>query len=340
MTSIPSSPFSIRVTRRAALGRGAALLAAAAGGHALAARASGYPAKPVTIVVNFPPGAGALNLMVRALADDAVKALGQPVVIDYKAGAGGNIGAQHVAGARPDGYVLLAAVDTTFTVNPSIYASMPFDADKAFLPIATLGTFSQMLVVNPRALPVRTFAELVAHAKTQPVHYASAGSGSPGHIASELLAATAGLRLEHVPYKGNAPATQGLLAGDVPLGFLVTSGVQPHVQAGKLHALAVSSARRSQAMPDVPTVAESGYPGFVVEFGWVLTAPAGTPPAVVQAWQQQVRRTLARDDIRQRLQDWDVHPSGAGTEDTASRLTRERARWAEVTRRAGIRAEG
>jgi len=245
-----------------------------------------------------------------------------------------------VAGAKADGHTLLATVDTTLTVNPSIYPALPFDADKGFLPVATLGTFSQMLVANPRTLPVRTFGELVAHAKAQPVHYASAGNGSPGHIACELLATTAGLRLEHVPYRGNAPAVQGLLAGDVALGFLVTSGVQPHVQAGKLTALAVSSARRSQAMPDVPTVAESGYPDFVVEFGWVLAAPAGTPPQVAQVWQEQVRATLARDDIRQRLLEWDVHPSGAGTEETAGRLARERARWAEVTRHAGIRADG
>jgi len=326
----------IPLTRRAAV-IAAAATAVLAGLPGIA-RAADYPAKPVTLVVNFPPGGGALNLMVRALADQATRDLGQPVVVDYKAGAGGNIGAQYVANAKPDGYTLLAAVDTTLTVNPSVYASMPFDADKAFAPLATFGTFSQMLVVNPKVLPVKSFAELVAMAKDKPVQYVSAGNGSPGQIAAEMLANVAQLKLEHVPYRGNAPATQALLAGDAPIGFLVTSGVLPHVQSGRLNALAVSSAKRSVSLPEVPAVAES-YPGFLAEFSWVLMAPAGTPPAYAKVWQELVKKTLARDDVRKHLQEWDIAPLASGPEETAARLARERKRWAEVVKRAHIRVD-
>lgn len=298
-----------------------------------------YPSRTVTIIVNFAPGAGALTLLARTLADEASKELKQPVVVDYRAGAGGNIGAQYVAGTRPDGYTLLAAVDTTFTVNPSIYKQMPFDADKAFVPIATLATFSQTLVVNSGALPVRSFAELVARAKSQPVHYASAGNGSPGHIAAEMLASVTGMKLEHVPFKGNAPATQALLGGEVPIGFLLTSGVLPHIEAGKLIPLAVSTLKRSPTLPNVPTVAESGYPGFTAEFGWVLMAPAGTPEPIVRLWSEQVKKALAREDLRAKLQEMDVVPIASGSTETATRIAVERKRWAEVIKRAGISAD-
>lgn len=303
------------------------------------ALAQDYPSRPITIIVNFAPGAGALNLMVRALADDASRELKQPVVVDYKAGAGGNIGAQFVAGSSPDGYTLLAAVDTTLTVNPSVYAKMPFDADKAFAPIATLATFSQMLVVNREALPVKSFAEFVAYAKSKPVQYASAGNGSPGHVTSELLAGAIGVKLEHIPFGGNAPATQALLGGQVPIGFLASTGVLPHVESGKLTALAVSSRNRSANVPNVPTVAESGYPGFAAEFGWVLLAPAGTPEAVVRLWNAQVKKTLAREDMRARLREWDVAPVASSPAETDERLRSERKRWAEVIKRAGIRGD-
>ena len=327
-------------TRRGALGMGVGMTLAAAGLHTPVARAAAYPSRPVTIVMNFPPGAGALTLMVRTLADEASAHIGQPVVVDNKGGAGGNIGAQFVASAKPDGHTLLATVDTTLTVNPSIYSRMPFDAEKSFTLIATLGTFSQMLVVNPEVLPIKSFDELITYAKTHSVHYASAGNGSPGHIACALLAEMAGLRLEHAPYRGNAPATQGVLAGDVPIAFLQSSGVQPHVQSGRLIGLAVSSGQRAPGMLDIPTVAESGYPDFVVEFGWVLAAPAKTPLEAVRFWEKQVQATLAGSGLRQRLSEWNIHPSGAASAETAARLSQERARWARVTQRAGIRVDG
>ena len=323
---------SPRWTRRRAVGALGGLLCAAAG----AARAQGYPSKSVTIIMNFPPGQGAMNTMVRSIADDATKDLKHPVVVDYRAGAGGNIGAQAVATAPADGYTLLAAVDTTLTVNPAVYATMPFDADKSFTPVATLATFSQLLVVNPKVLPVKNFAEFVAYAKTKPLHYASAGNGSPGHVATEMLASTAGLKLEHVPYKGNAPATQALLAGDVAIGFLVSSGVLPHVEAGKLVALASSSVKRSAVLPNLPTVAEMGYPGFAADFAWVLMAPAGTPEPIVKFSNAQVQKTLARDDLQPRLHEWDVVRSTLSPVETGERLRTERKRWAEVVKRAGI----
>lgn len=321
-----------RPSRRTAIAALGALVIAASG----AVQAQGYPNKPVTIIVNFPPGQGALNNMIRAIADDATKDLKQAVVVDYRAGAGGNIGAQVVANAPADGYMLLAAVDTTLTVNPAVYATMPFDADRSFAPVTTLATFSQILVANRNVLPVKSFAEFVAQAKNKPLHYASAGNGSPGHVAAEMLASTVGVKLEHVPYKGNAPATQALLAGDVAVGFLVSSGVLPHVESGKLTALASSSSKRSAAAPNVPTVAEMGYPGFAADFGWVLMAPAGTPEAIVKLWNAQVKKTLARADLQPRLREWDVVASPLGPAETGERLRSERRRWAEVVKRAGI----
>lgn len=305
-----------------------------------AASAQGYPSRAVTLVMNFPPGAGALEFMVRSVADQASKDLHQTVVVEYKPGAGGTIGASHVAAARPDGHTLLAAVDTTFTVNPSIYRKLAYDPQRSFVHVATLGTFAQMLVINPSRLPVGDFAEFVGKARAESLQFASAGNGSPGHVTAEMLAGALGVKFEHVAYKGNAPATQALLAGEVPFGFLVTGGVLAHVKSGRLRGLAVSSPRRSGLEPALPAVAESGYPGFAAEFGWVLSAPAGTPDEVVTTWNEIVRRTLGRPDVSARLaRDFDVTVTPLTPAQTAERLGAESARWAAVIQRAGIRAD-
>ena len=346
MDSIPLFPVRGQpcrpMTRRAALQRGSALLAAAACVCAPAARAGDYPGKPVTIVVNFPPGAGAPDLSGARGRRRCCQGPGpSPSWSTTKAGAGGNIGAQHVAGATADGHTLLATVDTTLTVNPSIYPTMPFDADRAFLPIATLGTFSQMLVVNTRTLPVKTFGEFVARAKSQPVHYASAGNGSPGHIASELPGH------DGRPAPGARALPRQCTRGPGPAGRRRAAGLSRHLRCAAARAVGQADgagclqraplARHAPMCPPLPNRATPASPS---SSDWVLAAPAGTPPQVARIWQEQVRKTLARDEIRQRLLEWDVHPSGAGSEDTARRLARERTRWAEVTRRAGIRADG
>ena len=315
----------------------AILLCALATTFGGAAHAQSYPSKPIRMVVNFPAG-GPLDLLARLVAEKLSAALKQPVVVDNRAGAGGNIGADAVAKAAPDGYTVLMSVDSAFTLNPLVYPKMPFDPDKDLKPVAQVGEFQQVLVV-PSKVEAKSVAELVALAKKQRLTYASAGSGSPGQLSFEYLLERAGATMDHVPYKGAAPAVTALLGGEVDAGFIVLAGALPNIKAGKLRPLAVSSLARSPALTDVPTIAESGYPGFDATFSFYMMAPAATPDAVVKTLHDQVVQALQAPDVRQKLTELTIEPVVRGPQEAAARIRADRTKWGVIVKKANIKVD-
>ncbi|MEO7159612.1 MAG: tripartite tricarboxylate transporter substrate binding protein [Polaromonas sp.] len=306
----------------------AALLGACALAGAGTVSAQSYPTKPIQIVVPFPPG-GPNDILARAIGQELATSLKQPVIIDNRAGATGNIGAQVVARAAPDGYTLLITLDSSITANPAIYGKrMGFDAERDLRPVAMLASFNQMLVVNPSA-GVANFKQFVDAAK-KGLNYASAGNASPGHLTMEALQSLIGSQLNHIPYRGNAPAVIDLLGGQVEAGFVATSAVLQHVASGKLTALAVSGSKRSPLAPNVPTIAELGFPAATSEFGYVLLAPAKTPEAVVQLLNAQVRKALASESVRARLRVLDIEPAASSPQEAAASLKSGTQKWAKV----------
>jgi tripartite-type tricarboxylate transporter receptor subunit TctC len=313
--------------RRALLLPGLLTLAAAC------AQAQSWPDKPMRVIVPLPPG-GPSDIVLRGAAPQVQQLLKQPLVIDNKPGANGNIGAAEAARAAPDGYTWLWTTDTTLTVNPHVYAKMPFKAGD-FQPVMRASVFSQTLVCNPQ-VGVKTVAELVAKAKATRMTYASGGAGSPGHLTTELFSTAAGIQMTHVPYKGPAPAVQDMLGGQVECGFLAGPTVLPHVRAGRLVALAVSGARRSPLLPEVPTVAEAGYPGFDASFSLVLFAPKGTPAAIVQKMHEALATALRSPEMTERLAKTDQRAAADAPAQTAALLDTEAQRWGEVARRINL----
>lgn len=308
----------------------AALLSVCALAGAGAVSAQSYPTKPIQIVVPFPPG-GPNDILARAIGQELAASLKQPVIIDNRAGATGNIGAQAVARAVPDGHTLLLTLDSSITANPAIYGKrMGFDAERDLLPVAMLATFNQMLVVNPSA-GVNDFKQFVEAAK-KGLNYASAGNASPGHLTMEALQSLIGSQLNHIPYRGNAPAVVDLLGGQVHAGFVATPAVLQHVASGKLKALAVSGSKRSPLAPNVPTIAELGFPAATSEFGYVLLAPAKTPEAVVQLLNAEVRKALASESVRARLRVLDIEPVASSSQEAAASLKAGTQKWAKVIR--------
>jgi tripartite-type tricarboxylate transporter receptor subunit TctC len=308
----------------------AAALIAVAG--TAAAQPGAYPAKPVRVIVTTVPGP--LDTFARIISDKVAAALKQPFVIENKPGAGGNIGAEIVAKSPADGYTLLFALDTTFTVNPSIYKTMPVDL-KDFVVISVPVTYGQMLAVNA-AVPAKNVHDLVELAKHKPLNYASGGNGSPSHLSFAYFLATSGVEMNHIPYKGTGQSIVDVVAGQVDSIFAVTTGVYPHVKSGKLRALAVSSAKRSEVAPEVPTVAEAGYPGFDASFAYALLAPAGTPDEIVQTLAREVKNAMASPDVQQKNHAADYAATGLDPKQSAQWLKDKREHWARVVQRAGI----
>lgn len=315
----------------------AAVVAATPALQAQSTPIADWPAKPVRIIVAFPPGAPG-DIVARVVAEKLGPRWKQSLVVENRPGAGGNIGMDAVAKSAPDGYTLLVGPDTMFTVNPHLYRAMPVKPDTDLVPVTYLASFTQMLVCHPSA-GVGSVAELVKAARSQRLNYASGGAGVPGHLAFEMFADAAGIQMVHVPYRGPSPATQDLLAGQVPCGFLATPVVYPHVRSGKLKALAVSSAQRSPLARDVPTLAESGYPGFDASFAETLSAPRGTPPALVKRIQADVAAVMQMPDVKDKLQANDLDPMGITPEEAAQRNTRASARWGEVAGRIGLKLD-
>jgi tripartite-type tricarboxylate transporter receptor subunit TctC len=264
-------------------------------------------------------------------------------VIENRPGIGGNIGADVIAKAAPDGYTLGLVLNTTLTVNPSLYKKLPFDPDKDFRPISIVTTSGNMLVVHP-SIPVNSVAEFVAFAKAaarkEPIAYASAGGlGSPGHLVMEYFRLRAGFEAIHVPYRSNPAMVIDLVAGQVKVGFVTSSGMMDHVQAGRLKGLGVARASRSPLAPDVPTIAESGYPGFRVENYNVILAPAGIPEPIAALLEREVLAALKHPDVIERLRLMDTTPARTIGPEASARIKADRAEWAKVVAAASMRLE-
>lgn len=297
---------------------------------------SDWPAKPVRFINNFPPG-GPSDLIARSLAADLGKQLHQAFIVENKAGASGNIGADYVAKAAPDGYTVLFGIDSTFTVNPHIYKSMAFKPQD-FKPVMIIASSGLLIGVNP-ATGFKTLQDLVTAAKAKPVSFSSAGNGSPGHLAAAVLTEATGVKITHVPYKGNTPAVTAVLAGEVNGGALATPGMLPHVKAGKITALAVTSHQRSKLAPAIPTVAEAGLPQLEQEVLYLALVPAATPDAIVQKLQKGLAVALAKPEIRQRLDHLDLHDEGITGTAASQRLHAAYERYGKVIRATGLKAE-
>ena len=294
------------------------------------AAAQTWPDKPIRVVLPYPPG-GPSDIVMRLAAEKMQAALKQPIVIENKPGAGGNLGTAEVARAAPDGHTWLWITDTVMTVNPHVYKNLGFKPE-ALMPVTVGTSFSQTLVCNP-AVGVKTLAELVAKAKADKLSYASGGAGVPGHLAMELLQSMAGFDMTHVPYKGPAPAMQDVIGGQVACGFLAGPTVLPQVRAGKLVALAVSGSRRSPALPEVPTVAEAGYPAYVADFTLVLMAPRGTPDPIVARMRQVMAEALKAPDVSEKLRAGDQIVVAGTPAEASAMLAADNRKWGEVVRR-------
>jgi tripartite-type tricarboxylate transporter receptor subunit TctC len=306
----------------------AAMMLAAGG-----ALAQAYPDKPVRVIVTTVPGP--LDAFARAVVNQMSKRLNQPFIIDNKAGAGGNVGADIVAKAPADGYTLLFALDTTFTVNPSLYQKMSFDVAKDFSIISVPVTYAQVLVVNP-SIKATTVKEFVDYAKSKKITYASGGNGSPSHLTMAAFLNTAGLEMVHIPYKGTGQSVIDVIGGQVDSLFAVGSGVLPQAKAGKLRALASSGSQRSAGTPELPTVAESGYPGFSANFAYVLAAPAATPPEITALLAREVAAAMESQEVRDLNKMADYTPTKLNAAQSTAWLTDTRKHWNDVITKAKI----
>lgn len=314
-------------------------MAAVMAGIALsgAAHAQGqWPDRPVRFIVPLPPG-GPSDIVLRGAIEKMQPVLRQALVVDNKPGAAGNLGAGEAARATPDGYTWLWTTDTLVTVNPHVYPRMTYKPED-LVPVMRASSWSQTLVCNPN-VGARSVAELVRLAKTKKLSYASGGAGSPGHLTTELFLSTAGIDMTHVPYKGPAPAMQDVMGGQVDCGFLAGPTVLPHVRAGKLVALAVSGAKRSPLLPEVPTVAEAGQAGFNATFSLVLFAVKGTPAPVIDAMHAAFSAALKQPDLIERLRQTDQEVIAESPAASATRLAADHRTWGAVAKRIGLQLD-
>ena len=315
-----------------------ALLAAVPGGIVWGqAAAANYPDHPIRLVLPFPPG-GNVDTFARVLARQLEAQLGQSLVVDNRGGANGIIGFDIVAKAPPDGYTLMAT-SFAFAVNPAMYKSLPYDTEKDFVPITNyVNGLGYMFVAHP-SLPATSVKELIALAKEKPLNYSSAGIGNGQHLAGELFSLKSGIRMLHVPYKGGGPALNAILGGEVNLHFPAAIVAIPHVKAGRLRALGFTGAARLASMPDVPTITESGLPGFVYDTGWhAWFAPAKTPAAIVNKIHAEIRRALQEPKLREFFISGGYEPAGNPPAEFQKILRADIKRYAEIVRVAKIEA--
>jgi tripartite-type tricarboxylate transporter receptor subunit TctC len=293
-----------------------------------------YPQRPVKLVTAVVAGSTG-DIVARSVADLLSASLKQPFVVENRAGAGGNIGAEFVAKAPADGYTLLVTIGTTLTVNPNIYQKLPFDAEADFRPISIMTKSSTMLVVHP-SLPVHSVSEFVAFAKKHPISYATGGNGTPSHLAMEYFGLQAGFRATPVPYRGNAPLVTDLVAGQVKVSFPAIGSVIAHVRDGRLRALAVSAEHRSPTAPEVPRMTELGYPDFKIETQMVLLAPAAIPDTVAVLLEREVSQALRAPDLAEKLRNHGYEIAATTGVEAKARLQAERRLWARVIKAAGV----
>jgi len=307
--------------------------------HSVAALTQEYPDKPVRIIVPFAP-AGLTDTSVRVITEPLSARLGQPVVVENRPGAGGNIGTQVVAQAAPDGYTLLLGYDGTLVINPHIYSKPGFDTLADFAPVTKLGDATLILVAHP-SLPAKNLAEFIALAKSaaKPYPFGTSGTGNTTHLVGELLKQRTGIALEHIPYKGGGPAVADVLGGQIPLVFTAVASAQQYVKAGRLVALAVPSARRSSALPDTPTFIESGLADFDVDSWVAILAPARTPRAIVERLQRELAAVLRTPAVRERYAALGIEPVGNTPEQFAAQMRADLSRWEKVVKAANIKVD-
>src|SRR5688500_12995953 len=304
-----------------------------------AAHAQAYPSKPIRFVVPYPAG-GPLDTIARLLGAKVAESVKQPVVVDNKPGAGGNIGADIVAKSPADGYTILMGAVATHAINPTLYKSIPYDPIKDFAPITQVATTPNVLVVNP-SVPAASVRDFIAHAKANPgkLSFGSGSIGSAGHLAGELFKATAGVDMVHVPYKGAAPAMQDLIGGQINLMFDNLASALTQVKAGKIKALAVTTSKRSPFAPDLPTIAESGLPGFDISTWFGVFAPAGTPREALDRLHAEFAKALAAPDMREKMVNMGAEPVGNRPEEFAAFVRAEAEKYAQVIKASGARVD-
>jgi len=326
-------------TRRTAVRTIAVALAATAIPFAAPAYAQAWPSKPITYVVPFPPG-GTTDVLARIIAQKLGPALGTTIVIENKPGAGGNVGSEFVAKAAPDGYTIMGGTISSHSINVSLYPKLPHDPVKSFAPITLIGSNPNILVVNA-ASPFRSLQDITAALKAKPgsLSYASAGNGTSQHLSAELYKFMAGVDMVHIPYKGSGPAIQDVMGGQVPMMFDTSVVAGPHIESGRLRALAVTSAKRSAAFPNVPTVAEQGVPGYDVVSWQGVFAPAGTPQPIIDRLYTEIAKILKEPEVQERFAKLGLDPSGMPPADFAAFQKAEIEKWAKVIKAANIRID-
>jgi len=297
-----------------------------------------YPTRPIRWVVATAAGGG-VDATARIIAPKLTDAMGQTWVVDNRPGAGGNVGAELVARANPDGYTVLASTSTVLTVNPSLY-KMAFSVEKDLQPISVLALGEQVVVVHP-SMPVKTLQDLVAMAKQKPgaIHYGSAGTGTAIHLGAELLKLRAGIDLTQVPYKGGGPAAAATVSGEVQMMVATIASTIPFIQAGRLRALATTGLKRSRLTPDLPTVAESGYPGFDAGLWFAMSVPSATSKSIVQRLHTETVKALQLPDVQTAMRRQGLGPDPTTPDEMAARIKRETATWAQVIKQSGIRLQ-
>jgi tripartite-type tricarboxylate transporter receptor subunit TctC len=327
----------MRIERRQFL-RLAAGVAAASGAPRIA-HAQSYPTRTITLIVPFPAGGG-VDTMARVVAEKLSIALKQTVLVDNRAGAGGTIGARAVAKAEPDGYTLMLGHSGTTSINPSLYANAGYDPRKDFAPVGLIASFQQILVVHP-ALPVQNVKDLLALARKDPgkITYATAGIGSGSHISTELLNSMADVKLTHIPYRGSGPAQTDLVAGHVSMAITTIPPAIAQIRGGTLRAIAVTGDSRLAILPDVPTVAESGVPGYVAVIHYGMVAPAGTPKAITERLNAALNDALKSDDVKARIIDEGGDALIGTPEQQAADIDAEETKWGALVRKLGLKAE-
>jgi tripartite-type tricarboxylate transporter receptor subunit TctC len=306
---------------------------------AAADTAEAFPTRPIRLIVPYPAGGGT-DIVGRVLGQKLHESMGQPVVIDNRGGAGGTIGTAVVAKSLADGYTLLL-VPTSHVINPSIYAKLPYDTEKDFAPITMVASAAILMAVNP-SVPANTVRAFIDAANARPqmlANYGSAGTGTVFHLTGELFKQLAGLQLQHVPYRGGAPTITALLAGEIPLAFETMLALQPHVRAGTLRALAVTSPQRSAIMPEIPTTAEAGFPTLVADNSYALFAPAGTPTPILTRLHDATIAALALPEVHDQLREQGAEVVGSSPADLAAYVASEIPKWAALAHKAGVQPQ-